>query len=146
MTDSQHFFHQYLQVSRSFTKKLNEHLAAHAMFHSQWAIIHFLKKNGPASLSEIVQYLNVEKPTVTRTVSRLEERKLIEQLESTDKRLKRIDLTKAGQEMYELCKKTTMDYEKTVIADVTEEELDIAMNVLKKMQKQLQQEDVNPHD
>ncbi|WP_455662096.1 MarR family winged helix-turn-helix transcriptional regulator [Pradoshia sp.] len=143
MIDSQHFFHQYLQLSRSFTKNLNEHLAAHGMFHSQWVIIHFLKRNGPATLSEIVQYLNVEKPTVTRTVSRLEERNLIVQLESTDKRLKRIDLTKAGEEMYELCNEAALNYEKTVIAGVTEEEMTIAMNVIKKMQKQLQQEDVD---
>lgn len=142
MTDFHHFFHQYLQVSRSFTKNLNEQLAAHGIFHSQWAIIHFLKGNGPATLSEIVQYLNVEKPTVTRTVSRLEERKLIAQLESNDKRLKRIELTSAGEEIYELCKGITVNYEKTVIADVSEEELEIAMTVIKKIQKQLQHEDV----
>lgn len=144
MTDSQYFFHQYLQVSRSFTKNLNEQLAAHGIFHSQWAIIHFLKRNGPATLSEIVHYLNVEKPTVTRTVSRLEERKLIAQIDSTDKRLKRIDLTKSGEEMYALCKETVMYYEKKVLAGVTEDELKIAMNVIQKMQKQLQQEDVDP--
>ena len=144
MTETHYFFHQYLQVSRSFTKNLNEHLAAHGMFHSQWAIIHFLKINGPATLSEIVHYLNVEKPTVTRTVSRLEERELIAQLKSNDKRLKRIDLTEAGEEMYALCKDIAVSYEKTVMADVTEEELENAMNVIKKMQKQLQQEDVDP--
>lgn len=144
MTDSQYFFHQYLQVSRSFTKNLNEHLAAYGIFHSQWAIIHFLKRNGPATLSEIVHYLNVEKPTVTRTVSRLEERKLIAQIDSTDKRLKRIDLTKSGEEMYALCKEAVMYYEKKVLAGVTEDELKTALNVIQKMQKQLQQEDVDP--
>ena len=87
--------------------------------------------------------MNVEKPTVTRTVNRLEERKLIAQLESTDKRLKRIELTSTGEEMYELCKEITVNYEKTIIADVSKEELEIAMTVIKKIQKQLQQEDVD---
>ena len=56
---------------------------------------------------------------------------------------KRIELTSTGEEMYELCKEITVNYEKTIIADVSKEELEIAMTVIKKIQKQLQQEDVN---
>ena len=94
-SDYHYFFHQYLQTARLFTKRLNDQLAQHNLFHSQWAIVYYLKLNGPSTLVDISNYLNVEKPTITRTVTRLGERGLIEQVLSQNKREKRIQLSNA---------------------------------------------------
>jgi DNA-binding MarR family transcriptional regulator len=81
------FFHHNLQFSRSFTKKLNEQLAKVDLYHSQWSIVYYLSQFGCSTLVEISTYLDVEKPTVTRTVNRLEELELIEQVEEFELQL-----------------------------------------------------------
>lgn len=137
MTNNHTFFHQYLQVSRMFTKKLNETLAQYDLYHSQWSIVYFLKEYGPSTLVEIGSYLNVEKPTVTRTVNRLEKRQLIEQVLSPNKREKRIQLTRAGEEIYKICREEADHFEMQVIGDLTDEEKNIAFKILSKLQEQL---------
>lgn len=54
----------------------------------------------PVTLVEISNYLDVEKPTVTRTVKRLEELDLIKEVPSSDKREKRLRLTEQGENSY----------------------------------------------
>lgn len=136
----QYFFHQYLQTARLFTKRLNDQLAKHDLFHSQWAIIYYLKHYGPSTLVDISNYLNVEKPTITRTVTRLQERDIIEQIPSDNKREKRIQLTEAGREIYNTCIHHVSEFEEKVMSSVSEDELKIMMKILGKMQHQLQHE------
>ncbi len=136
----QYFFHQYLQTSRLFIKRLNDELAQYNLYHSQWAIIYYLKNHRFSTLVDISNYLNVEKPTITRTVTRLQERELIEQIPSDNKREKRIQLTKAGEEIYALCIQKVSEFEVKVMSGVSEDEIQMTMKVLSSMQKQLQQE------
>lgn len=136
----QYFFHQYLQTARLFTKRLNDQLAQYDLYHSQWAIIYYLKNYRSSTLVDISNYLNVEKPTITRTVTRLQERKLIEQIPSENKREKRIQLTEAGEEIYTLCIQKVSEFEEKVMSGVSEDEIQMTMRVLGNMQNQLQQE------
>ena len=116
------FFHHNLQFSRSFTKKLNEQLAKVNLFHSQWLIIYYLNQYGCSTLVEISNYLDVEKPTVTRTVNRLEERKLIEQIPGKDKRERRIQLTESGERTYQEAKKAVEEFELQLMSGLAEED------------------------
>ena len=136
----QYFFHQYLQIARLFTKHLNDELARHDLYHSQWAIIYYLKQHAPSTLVEISNYLNVEKPTITRTVTRLEERKLIEQVPSDNKREKRIQLTSEGKAIYNTCIVIVNKFEEKVMSTVSENEMNLTIEVLDRMQNQLQHE------
>ena len=129
-----------MQTARLFTKRLNDQLGQHDLFHSQWAIIYFLKHRGPSTLVDISNYLNVEKPTITRTVTRLQERELVEQVSSDNKREKRIHLTDAGEKMYTHCIPLVSEFEDKVMSAVSMDEITIMMQVLGKMQDQLQHE------
>ena len=60
----------------------------------------FLHTAETATLVEISNYFNVEKPTITRTVNRLEDIGLIEQIPGKDKRERRIQLTDSGIQKY----------------------------------------------
>ena len=132
------FFHHNLQFSRTFTKKLNEHLAKVDLFHSQWMIIYYLKEYGSATLVEISNYLDVEKPTVTRTVNRLEERKLIEQIPGKDKRERRIQLTGLGEETYLKARKAVDEFEFQLIDGLSEEDWEATLRTLKFLKEKLQ--------
>lgn len=70
---SQKFFHKLILLYRPFENRLNEQLNKHQLHRAQWTVLYYLYNNGSATNVEISHYQGVEKPTITRTVSRLEE-------------------------------------------------------------------------
>lgn len=133
------FFHHYLQVSRTFTKKLNEQLSKIDLYLSQWSVIYYLHISETATLVEISNYFNVEKPTITRTVNRLEEMKLIEQIPGRDKRERRIQLTDLGVQMYIEGQKIVDEFEQKIMEDIPEDERERARGILLQLQKRLKE-------
>ncbi|WP_144554949.1 MarR family transcriptional regulator [Bacillus sp. X1(2014)] len=122
MKTSQKFFHQLLMLYRPFENKLNFHLAEHQLHRAQWSIFHCLSNNGPATLVELSHYLYVEKPTVTRTINRLEELGYVEQVPSNDKREKRIQLTELGKKVYTDVRVTIDQFENDILKGISEQE------------------------
>ncbi|WP_158595097.1 MarR family winged helix-turn-helix transcriptional regulator [Oceanobacillus piezotolerans] len=133
------FFHQQLQFTRTFTKKLNEQLKKAGIFHSQWLIVFYLKQFETATLVEISNYLNVEKPTITRTVHRLEEQELIKKIPSNDKRERRIMLTEKGIKVFEEAKQVVDEFERKLLEDLSSQDLNATENTIKHLIERLQE-------
>lgn len=131
------FFHHQLQFSRSFTKKLNEQLAEVGLFQSQWLIVYYLKHYGASTLVEISRYLNVEKPTISRTADRLEKSQLIERITSNDKRERRIQLSEKGNAVYEKAIKVVEAFEQELMKGISEEEKEVALQTIMTLKKKL---------
>src|SRR3954451_12717314 len=131
------FFHQYLQLSRTYTKKLNEQLGQLNIFHAQWTILYYLHYTRSATLVEISQYSDVEKPTITRTVNRLYERGLIEQIPTEDKRERRIQLTDLGVRMYEECQQIVTQFEQSIMKSIPKEEIEQTRRMLLQLRKNM---------
>lgn len=88
----QKFFQQFLLLYRPFENNLNIQLNKHDLHRAQWSILHFLINYGSATLVELANYQGVEKPTITRTIARLEELGYVEHVPSKDKREKECGL------------------------------------------------------
>ena len=131
------FFHQFLQVSRTFTKKLNEQLSNINLYHSQWSVIYYLHMSETATLVEISNYFDVEKPTITRTVNRLEELGLIEQIPGKNKRERRIQLTDAGVQKYIEGQKIVDEFEYNIMNDIPEADREKTRQTLLQLQKNI---------
>ncbi|MEH7072785.1 MarR family winged helix-turn-helix transcriptional regulator [Neobacillus drentensis] len=122
MKTSQKFFHQLLRLYRPFENKLNIHLAEHQLHRAQWSILYYLFNHGAATLVDLSHYLYVEKPTVTRTINRLEELGYVEQVPSKDKREKRIQLTELGRKVYLDVRVTIDQFESDILKGISEQE------------------------
>lgn len=131
------FFHQYLQLSRSFTKKLNEHLGHLNIYHAQWSVIYYLHQTGSATLVDISHYSDVEKPTITRTVNRLYERGLIEQIPTEDKRERRIQLTDLGFHMYEECQVVVNQLQQDTMRNISQKDVEQTQRTLLQLRKNI---------
>ncbi|MBV7507865.1 MarR family transcriptional regulator [Bacillus sp. sid0103] len=107
---------------RPFENKLNFHLAEHQLHRAQWSIFHYLSNNGSATLVELSHYLYVEKPTVTRTINRLEELGYVEQVPTNDKREKRTQLTELGRKIYTQVRVTIDQFENDILKGISEHE------------------------
>lgn len=125
------FFHQQLQFTRSFKKRLNEELAVAGLFHSQWLVLYCIQKQKSITLVEISNYLDVEKPTVSRTVKRLEEQGLVEAIPSDDKRERPMRLSTKGHESFEMGQEIISRFEADLMKEVSDADL---ITILKTMQ------------
>ncbi|MGY0694128.1 MarR family winged helix-turn-helix transcriptional regulator [Virgibacillus sp. FSP13] len=107
---------------RPFENRLNVQLSKHNLHRAQWTILYYLHNYGPATHVEISHYQGVEKPTITRTFSRLEELDYVEKVPSKDKREKRMQLTELGKTVYENVRVTIDQFEQEILEGISEEE------------------------
>lgn len=115
-------FHELLQKTREFTNGVNIVLKEHGLFSSQWTVLFTIEKHGQMTLTSIWKYLNVEAPTITRTINRLEELGLLQHEPGFDRRSKLVSLTDAGRAKYQEVIETVSLYEENFARGLTEEE------------------------
>jgi MarR family transcriptional regulator, transcriptional regulator for hemolysin len=119
---SQKFFHHFMMLYRPFENKLNVLLNEHGLQRAQWTILYYLYHYGAATLVELAHYQGVEKPTVTRTMNRLEELAYVEQVPSKDKREKKMHLTQLGKKVYCEIRVPIDQFEEEILLGVSEKE------------------------
>ena len=126
-------FHTFFQQYRHLINHLNDALKEHGLFSSQWTILFILKERGPMTLTAIWKYLNVEAPTVTRTVSRLETLGYVKREEGTDRREKIVRLTDEGLALMPEVEASVLAFEAAMMANLTKEEVAQLERLLGKM-------------
>lgn len=119
---NQDLVHTMQQKNRHFSKLINEALKKHELYMSQWSILYCLYKFGEMTQKEIWLYLNVEAPTVTRTLARMEKSEWILREEGTDKRERIIKLTKKAQNEFSAIKDSVEAVECKFLNHLTDEE------------------------
>ncbi|WP_285769293.1 MarR family transcriptional regulator [Peribacillus sp. SI8-4] len=130
MKTYQKFFQQFLLLYRPFENHLNIQLNKHDLHRAQWTILYYLANDGSATLVELATYQSVEKPTITRTIARLEELGYVEHVPSKDKREKRMRLTELGKKVYDDVRVTIDQYEQDILSGITEEEQLAAIRIM----------------
>lgn len=131
--------HKVNQLGRCFNKKLNEKITPLGLHASQWGMILYLNEKKDCTQVEISQYLNVEAPTVTRTLARLEDMGLVERnISANDKREKRISLTGRAKEIFSQCMEASDELEKEALEGISPDELELFNAVLEKMMRNLE--------
>lgn len=127
-------FHEIFQKTRFLNKELNSVLREYHLFTSQWSVLYCIHKHGDMSLTEIWKYLNVEAPTVTRTVNRLVELGWLEIEEGTDRREKIVKLsTEAATDLPEI-KDAVIRFENRFLKRLSTEEQQQLMELLSKIE------------
>src|SRR6476661_5110851 len=91
--NNRNLLHLLNQQTRLLAKEVNIRLSDHGLYASQWSIIFCIERFGPMTQTAIWKYLNVEAPTVTRTLSRMEKSGWIVRKQGNDKRERVIELT-----------------------------------------------------
>jgi MarR family transcriptional regulator, transcriptional regulator for hemolysin len=122
---------------RPFENRLNTELNKHQLHRAQWTILYYLFHNGPSTNVEIAHYQGVEKPTITRTISSLEEKGYIEQIKGRDKREKRIQLTSLGKEVYEAVRVTIDTFEEDILTGISELEQQETIRIMEAIRKNI---------
>ena len=128
-------FHEIHQKSRLSVKEVNEVLKRFDLYSAQWSLLFCLNQFGSMTQTEIWHYLNVEAPTVTRTLAKLEDRQLIMRREGNDKRERIVDLTEQAKLLIPEVESHIEKLEKSMLHALTEDEQDQLVILLKKISK-----------
>ncbi|WP_026887005.1 MarR family winged helix-turn-helix transcriptional regulator [Clostridium beijerinckii] len=136
----QGLFQRFFSLHRPLISKLNELLGEYDLSYSLWQVILYLKNNQPSSLVDIANYYNIEKPSITRRVQRLEERLIVKTISGKDRREKIIELTEIGEELYDVCRERITQLENDVVKGISEDDQIIIFETLPKIQKNITNE------
>ncbi|WKA58927.1 MarR family transcriptional regulator [Planococcus shenhongbingii] len=128
-------FHEIHQQSRLSVKEVNEALKEFDLYSSQWSILFCLKQFSSMTQKEIWQYLNVEAPTVTRTLTRLEESGWVIRKEGTDKRERIVQLSARAEKVVPKIEKRVLEVEENLVSSLSEDEQKLLIELLKKIKK-----------
>lgn len=126
-------FHEIHQKSRLSIKEVNEALKEFELYSSQWSILFCLKQFGSMTQKEIWQYMNVEAPTVTRTIVRLEESGWIFRREGHDKRERIVQLSSFAEQKMPAIENRIRQAEERMVSDLSDEEQEQLIVLLRKI-------------
>lgn len=129
------FFQHYFRLYRPLITSLNALLSPFELSYSLWQVVYYLKKNGASTLVDISTYFDVEKPSITRRVRRLEELQMVEQIPGADRREKIIQLTKTGEAVYRECRNKITALENSLMEGISGEEQSVIFQSLPKVRE-----------
>lgn len=97
------FLSFFLHIHR-FQKRYNAALAAilapYQLSNSNWSLLHYTATHDKTTLSQMAQYWDVEKPTVSANVKALVQMKVLLAEQGEDKREKYLQLTAEGERLH----------------------------------------------
>ncbi|MBM7553071.1 MarR family winged helix-turn-helix transcriptional regulator [Thalassobacillus pellis] len=131
--DTHSVFHLLHQQVRMITKEFNNQLSDHGLYHSQWSIIFCLEKFGSMTQTDIWKYLNVEAPTITRTLTRMEKNGWVIRTQGEDRRERLIELTESAHEKFKEVNRAVYEFEQDMVKGMSSEELKQFYHLLKKI-------------
>ncbi len=130
---NQDVIHALNQRARLFSKSLNTHLIDHGLYTSQWSILFCLYHFGTMTQTQIWKYLNVEAPTVTRSLGRMEKNGWITRRQGEDKRERLIELTDEAKRKFFTLKQSVTKMEDQLLASLTKNEKEQLYYLLNKI-------------
>lgn len=125
--------HELFQKSRFLTQEVNRTLKGYNLFASQWSVLYCIHLHKEMTLTQIWKYLNVEAPTITRTVNRLSELGWIEICAGKDKREKIVKLSEKALQQFPAIKAAMMEFEDRMVVNLSKEEKVLLIELLKKI-------------
>ena len=129
-------FHDIFQKTRLLSKELNLVLKKYDLFAAQWTVLYCVHLHGDMTLTDIWKYLNVEAPTVTRTVNRLEALGWLTTQEGQDRREKIVRLSEEAIVKFPAIEASIIQFENEFLQGLSNTEQELLRGLLRKMNKE----------
>jgi DNA-binding MarR family transcriptional regulator len=104
------------RITAYFNTRYEDAIRSDNISPVQFEILLYVDSSSPCSISDVAQFMVVDKSTSSRVLRGIEERGLITvEFDEVDRRRRRIFLTEDGQALVDTCKKQWLDIEKDVM-------------------------------
>lgn len=131
--ESDQLIHMIHQRSRTLSNTLNETLAPFGLSHAQYMIMYVLDTGGPATQTHMRKYLQVEAPTIARTIATMERNDWIEKRPGADRRTQVIHLTASTKKILPEIKERVAEAEKRSLARLSDKDREVLLELLEKI-------------
>ncbi|CAM1333548.1 MarR family winged helix-turn-helix transcriptional regulator [Tenacibaculum aestuariivivum] len=109
----------------------------------QFIVLKTLKDKNGVAQQELAFLTGRDKTSLTRLVNTMQKKKLVTRIPSeSDKRINNIHLTKIGTQLFEETFPIMKNFAKCLQKNISEEEIEQTINVIKKVQENLKKESV----
>ncbi|MBV8035377.1 MarR family transcriptional regulator [Roseateles sp.] len=127
-------------TARIWRQAIDRRLKDQGVGQAGWmAIANIAKSREPLSQIELANRLGVEGPSVVSLVDRLVKLGLVGRVPSeTDRRIKHVVLTEAGQQLYAKVRTAADGYRKELLAGIDRERLQAATALLEELQSKVE--------
>jgi DNA-binding MarR family transcriptional regulator len=104
----------------------------------QWSVLACLWQKDKVTQQTLCSLTAKDKPSMTRLIDKLEKRNLVIRVsDHNDRRINLIHLTEAGLDLQQKATEIVQVVASKTLSDITDEELDVSRNVLKKIMANL---------
>lgn len=133
-------------LSERISRRLSlEYGRSHGLSVAEWRVLVHLARCGEASVREIHRFANLEKPRVSRAVSKLASAGLVRKDESKqDSRLVAISLTEKGRTILREIIPAALDFEARLLDALSRKELGLLYEVTEKLHDALDNDPLAP--
>lgn len=140
MSPEERFSHALHTTARLWRAALDRRMKDLGISQSGWLAIAYIAKAGtPLSQNELATLLSVEAATVVTTVDKLEKAGLvIREVWETDRRVKHLQLTEAGQGVYATLRGKADEMRKELLSGIDPETLSMTTGILERLQSLLE--------
>jgi len=126
-------------IYRAALKRLNSRLAREKITFSQYSVLLALSRNGPMQMNRLSEHMLVAPANVTGLVDRMAKKGYVRRKrDSSDRRLFVIEQTETGAKVFKSISGRFSQYAEGLALDLTNEELEITLNALKKVTQRVE--------
>ena len=139
MYSEDHLVQQMCQTTRAFSKTLNNRICWSGVYNSEWTILRQLRDLDGISELELSEYLGVEPAAISKTLAKLEKKKVIERYYNKTGRGKIIALTAEGLRLYEALDAVVSRHRQKALQGICPEEQQLLYRLLQRMDANVRQ-------
>ena len=122
------------QVNKQWRRSLDRVLAPLGLTQALWLpLVHLERSQGAMRQKDLAQALALDSSSIVRLIDGLQAQGWVARLDDADRRVKRIQLTPAGQDKVEAVKKVVAEVRGEVMQDFPAELLDQTLSALDTM-------------
>ncbi|WP_284483908.1 MarR family winged helix-turn-helix transcriptional regulator [Sedimentitalea xiamensis] len=138
--------YQLAVLSERVSKALSSvYTEQHGLSVADWRVLVHTAKEGSVSVRDIHRTVNLEKPRVSRSVSKLQDRGyLAKQADETDKRLVKISLTERGNAVLDEILSKALAFETELTSALSQKDLDRIFRIAGRLHQKLDSMGTDP--
>jgi DNA-binding MarR family transcriptional regulator len=129
------------RLSNLMNQRIDDVLKAHGMARSQFQVLYVINKSGSLTQKQLLETLNVEPATLSGLIDTLETKRLVKRsIAASDKRSKKLALTRSGQKIVDGIPHPGRLIEKSMLKGVSDPDRKVFEKVCTKLIDNLQSE------
>lgn len=125
------------RLNRNYLAALTSILQKVDLTPGNWSLLQYLHTHQTATSSQLAEYWEVEKPTVSANVKALLKRNYITVTSGQDKREKQLMLTTSGQDVFSAISEEVFAFQAKLLGNLTPEMHDTFVKAIQEMELEL---------